>query len=66
MTITRAEKTAAPVPVATRHGAVTRGGKPDAAFGVNLPGKPYLAARVRPASKWRPYGPSHISVDGSS
>lgn len=48
MTITPAEKVAAPVPHPVRHGAITRGGKPDAAFGVALPGKPHLAVRVRP------------------
>lgn len=51
MTITPAEKVAAPVPHPVRHGAITRGGKPDAAFGVKLPGKPYLAVRVRPRRK---------------
>ena len=50
MTITPAKRIPAPVPVATRHGAVTRGGKPDAAFGIELPGKRYLAIRVRPRS----------------
>ena len=33
--------------VATRHGAIVRGGKPDAAFGVKLPRKPHQALRVR-------------------
>ena len=47
MTITPAKRVPAPVPVATRHGAATRGGKADAAFGVELPGKPYLALRCR-------------------
>jgi hypothetical protein len=47
MTITPANKVEAPVPHPTRHGAVVRGGKPDAAFGVELPGKPYMALRVR-------------------
>ncbi|KZM49776.1 DUF5060 domain-containing protein [Labrenzia sp. OB1] len=47
MTITPGKKVPAPVPVATRHGAITRGGKPDAAFGVELPGNPYLCVRVR-------------------
>lgn len=48
MTITPAKKVAAPVAVPTRHGDVVRGGEPDAAFGVELPGKPNLALRVRP------------------
>lgn len=48
MTITPAKRVPAPVPVATRHGAIVRGGKPDAVFGVELPGAPYLALRVRP------------------
>ncbi len=47
MTITPAEKVAAPVPHPTRHGAIVRGGKPDAAFGVKLPRKPHQALRVR-------------------
>jgi hypothetical protein len=36
-----------PVPHATRHGAVVRGGKADAAMAVRLPGRPGLAIRVR-------------------
>ena len=47
MTITAAERIAPLVPHPTRHAGVVRGGKPDAAFGVALPGKPYLALRVR-------------------
>jgi hypothetical protein len=47
MTITPVEKVAAPVPHPTRHGSVVRGGKPDAAFGVKIPRKPYQALRVR-------------------
>jgi len=47
MTVTRMEKSAPPGNHPTRHGAVVRGHKPDAAFGVKLPGKPYLALRVR-------------------
>jgi len=47
MTITPAEKVEAPVPHPTRHGAIVRGGKPDAAFGVVIPRKPYQALRVR-------------------
>lgn len=48
MTISPAKKVAAPISHPVRHGAIVRGGKPDAAFGVELPGKPYLALRVRP------------------
>jgi len=51
MTITPAKKVAAPIPHPTRHGAIVRGGKADAAFGVELPGKPYLALRVRPPTR---------------
>jgi hypothetical protein len=51
MTISPAKKVAAPIPHPTRHGAVIQGRKPDAAFGVELPGKPYLALRVRPANR---------------
>lgn len=47
MTVTPAEKIEAYVPYPTRHGAVVRGGKADAAFGVRLPGRPYLALRCR-------------------
>ncbi len=47
MTVTPLEKVAAPKTHPTRHGSVVRGLKPDAAFGVNLPGKPYLAIRIR-------------------
>jgi hypothetical protein len=31
----------------TRHGTEVRGGRADAAFGVELPGRPYLALRIR-------------------
>jgi hypothetical protein len=48
MTVAPAKKVAAPVPHPTRHGAVVRGGEADAAFGVELPGKPHLALRIRP------------------
>jgi hypothetical protein len=51
MTVTRIEKVAAPQNHVTRHGDVIRGQKPDAAFGVELPGKPYLAIRVRDRNK---------------
>lgn len=47
MTITPAERIEAVIPHPVRHGAVVRGGKADAAFGVRLPGKPYLALRIR-------------------
>lgn len=47
MTVTPAKKVEAPVPHPTRHGAIVRGGKPDAAFGVQIPRKPYQALRVR-------------------
>jgi len=47
MTITPAKLVEAPIPHPTRHGAIVRGGKPDAAFGIELPRKPYQALRVR-------------------
>ncbi|WP_037152407.1 DUF5060 domain-containing protein [Rhizobium freirei] len=47
MTVTPAKKVEAPIPHPTRHGAVVRGGKADAAFGVELPGRPYQALRIR-------------------
>ena len=47
MTITPARRVPAPVPHPIKHGEVVRGGKADAAFGVELPGKPNLAVRVR-------------------
>jgi Domain of unknown function (DUF5605) len=47
MTVTPAKRIAAVVPHPTRHGGVVRGGKAEAAFGVALPTKPYLAIRVR-------------------
>lgn len=48
MTVSPAERVSAPVPLAIKHAEITRGGKPDAAFGITLPGKPYLCVRVRP------------------
>ncbi|WP_337270545.1 DUF5060 domain-containing protein [Oryzifoliimicrobium ureilyticus] len=51
MTVTPAKKVEAPVTHPTRHGDIVRGGKPDAAFGIELPGKPYLAVRVRPMKR---------------
>ena len=47
MTVTPAKQIPPLIPHPTRHGDVVRGGKPDAAFGVELPSKPYLALRVR-------------------
>lgn len=47
MTVSPARQIEALIPHPQRHGAVIRGGKPDAAFGVELPGSPYLALRVR-------------------
>ncbi|MEQ8480104.1 MAG: DUF5060 domain-containing protein [Hoeflea sp.] len=49
MTITPAKRVPAPVPVAIKHAERTVGGKADAAFGIELPGKPKLCVRVRPA-----------------
>jgi len=47
MTVTPATLIPAVVPHPTRHGAIVRGGKADAAFGVKLPNKPHLCVRVR-------------------
>ncbi|HTN62591.1 MAG TPA: DUF5605 domain-containing protein, partial [Devosia sp.] len=47
MTVTPAERIAPIIPHPTRHGDVVAGGKPDAAFGVRLPSRPYLALRCR-------------------
>ncbi len=47
MTVERLEKVPAPKVHPTRHGKVVRGLKPDAAFGVELPSRPYLALRIR-------------------
>ena len=47
MTITPARLVDAPANHPTRHGAVVRQRRPDAAFAVELPGRPYLAIRVR-------------------
>jgi hypothetical protein len=49
MTVTPLEKTEPPRHHPTRHGAIVRGQKPDAPQGVKLPGRPYLALRVREA-----------------
>jgi hypothetical protein len=54
MTVTQAKKIAAPIPHPTRHAAVIQGRKPDAAFGVELPGRPHLALRVRRRRGLRP------------
>lgn len=48
MTVTPAKIVPAPENHPTRHGSIVRQRKPDAAFAVELPGKPYLALRVRP------------------
>lgn len=53
MTITPAKRVPAPVPVAIKHAERTVGGKADAAFGIELPGKPKLCVRVRPIRKHR-------------
>lgn len=47
MTITSAKQISALIPHPTRHGEVTRGGVADSAFGIELPGKPHLALRIR-------------------
>lgn len=47
MTVTPVERIPAPVPHPVRQGTIIEGGVADAAFGVELPGKPYLAVRVR-------------------
>lgn len=49
MTVTPAEIVPAPDNHPVRHGAVVLAREPDAAFAVKLPGKPYLAIRVRKA-----------------
>ena len=48
MTITPLEKAPLPVspPLRQRDGVIA-GGAPEAAFGIRLPGKPYLAVRIR-------------------
>lgn len=47
MTVTPAKRIEAFVPHPQRHGSIVRGGKADAAFGIELPGRPNLALRVR-------------------
>jgi len=49
MTIEPATIVPAPENHPTRHGAMRRPRKPDAAFAVQLPGRPHLAIRIRPA-----------------
>lgn len=51
MTVTRLEKAPLPVSPALRQrgGAIT-GSEPEAAFGLRLPGKPYLAVRIKKLS----------------
>jgi len=51
MTVTPAKIVPAPENHPVRHGAVSLAKKPDAAFAVELPLKPYLAIRVRPKRK---------------
>jgi hypothetical protein len=48
MTVTPAKIVDAPANHPTRHGAMVRQRRPDAAFAVELPGTPNLAIRVRP------------------
>ena len=48
MTVTPARIVEAPANHPTRHGAAIRPRRPDAAFAVELPGKPYMAIRVKP------------------
>jgi len=48
MQVTPAKIVDAPANHPTRHGAVLRQRRPDAAFAVELPGTPHLAIRVRP------------------
>jgi len=46
MTVEPAKRIPAPVPHPIRHGAIVRGGVPDAAFGIQLPGRPRMALRI--------------------
>ncbi len=50
MTVSPAELVPAPENHPVRHGAVSLAREPDAAFAVKLPGRPYLAIRVRKGS----------------
>ncbi|QRM57862.1 DUF5060 domain-containing protein [Sinorhizobium sp. BG8] len=47
MTVVRAKRIAAHIPHPQRHGNIVRGGKAEAAFGIELPGRPNLALRIR-------------------
>ncbi|MEQ8598347.1 MAG: DUF5605 domain-containing protein [Devosia sp.] len=47
MSVTPAERIAAPEDHPVRHGAVSLAREPDAAFAVKLPAKPNLAIRIR-------------------
>ncbi len=48
MTITPIEKAPLPVsPALRQRGGEITGGEPEAAFGVNLPGKPFMAVRIK-------------------
>jgi len=49
MTVTPAQRVPAPENHPVRHGAVSLARKPDAAFAVELPGRPHLAIRIRRA-----------------
>jgi hypothetical protein len=52
MTITPLEKKPLPAsPALRQRGGAIRGGKPEAAFSVHLPGKPHQAVRVRPRKR---------------
>ena len=54
MTVTPAKIVSAPENHPTRHGSHFRPRKPDAAFAVELPGKPHLAIRIRPVGAAQP------------
>ncbi|MBX5132375.1 DUF4038 domain-containing protein [Rhizobium lentis] len=47
MTVTPAKRIAAHIPHPQRHGNIVRGGKAEAAFGIQLPSRPNLALRIR-------------------
>lgn len=48
-TDTPVKRVPAPIPVAIKHAERRVGGRADAAFGIELFGKPRLCVRVRPA-----------------
>jgi hypothetical protein len=50
MTVEPAKIVTAPENHPTRHGSVVLPKRPDAAFAVELPGRPYLAVRIRPVN----------------